>query len=287
MTLKHLLTFVTVAKTLSTTKAAELLYTSQPAVSLSISQLEHHYKIKLFRRVNNRLKLSVDGEKLLSYAKRVIDDFNHFEMVATTTSNIKNFKIGVSSYFSNKTILDLLKYVDDDINIQLVTDSFATVQNKILSGEFDIAIVHAAFHLDKLKTLTTIQDNLILVANKKYQSKIEDPLDIINFPLLLPDISTEQRKTFEYHLSNYMVKINPRLETNDFDTLVKAAISGYGIALVNESMVRDEIKSGLLKIVNVGDLVFNQFVFIISSIDFKHNVALDRILKKINLILTK
>ncbi|WP_240651700.1 LysR family transcriptional regulator [Serratia microhaemolytica] len=50
MDLNQLKTFVTVAETASLTRAANLLFLSQPAVSAHIKSLESEFKARLFNR---------------------------------------------------------------------------------------------------------------------------------------------------------------------------------------------------------------------------------------------
>ena len=56
MTLRHLHIFVTVVQNDNNlTKSAKALYTSQPAVSLAIHEMEGYYGVKLFDRLGKRL----------------------------------------------------------------------------------------------------------------------------------------------------------------------------------------------------------------------------------------
>ena len=50
ITRKHLAIFKTVAKTKSMSKAAKLLYISQPTISQKIQEIEDEYQVKLFER---------------------------------------------------------------------------------------------------------------------------------------------------------------------------------------------------------------------------------------------
>ncbi len=65
MTIRHLKIFLSVCKNnFNTTKAAEELHMTQPAVSLAIKELEQYYGVALFDRIGKRLKIT---EALLSY----------------------------------------------------------------------------------------------------------------------------------------------------------------------------------------------------------------------------
>ena len=63
--LNFLNTFETVARHLSFTNAAKELYVTQAAVSHQIRSLENHLGVELFHRVNRKIILTKEGEKLL------------------------------------------------------------------------------------------------------------------------------------------------------------------------------------------------------------------------------
>lgn len=64
-----LINFCTACRCHSLTGAANELFVTQPAVSLSIKELETEFGIILFYRQNNKLKLTEDGEAF--YAKAI------------------------------------------------------------------------------------------------------------------------------------------------------------------------------------------------------------------------
>jgi DNA-binding transcriptional LysR family regulator len=63
MTIRHLRILAAVCEYGSITVAAEKLYMTQPAVSLAIKELEEHYGVKLFDRLQDVFKLRrMEGE---------------------------------------------------------------------------------------------------------------------------------------------------------------------------------------------------------------------------------
>ena len=62
---RRLQVFYTVAKQLSFTKAAELLYMTQPAVTFQVKQLEEHFNTRLFERSHSKITLTPAGEAAL------------------------------------------------------------------------------------------------------------------------------------------------------------------------------------------------------------------------------
>ncbi len=69
---RRLQVFYTVAKQLSFTRAAELLYMTQPAVTFQVKQLEEHLNAKLFERAHGKIELTAAGAVALDYAERIL-----------------------------------------------------------------------------------------------------------------------------------------------------------------------------------------------------------------------
>ncbi|MCA1325888.1 LysR family transcriptional regulator [Herbaspirillum sp. alder98] len=78
MDIVHLRAFVTVAREGNLTRAAERLHVSQPAVSLQIKALQEQLGLQLFVRTASGMVLTVQGNKLLPLAERVLADMQDF-----------------------------------------------------------------------------------------------------------------------------------------------------------------------------------------------------------------
>ncbi len=70
---RRLQVFYTVAKQLSFTKAAELLFMTQPAVTFQVKQLEEHFNTRLFERSHWQDLAHPGGELALDYAERILN----------------------------------------------------------------------------------------------------------------------------------------------------------------------------------------------------------------------
>ena len=80
ITRKHLYIFKTVATTQSMSKAAQLLYISQPTISQKIQEIENQYDIKLFERYSKKLFITEEGKTLLNLTNSILglyDDMDH------------------------------------------------------------------------------------------------------------------------------------------------------------------------------------------------------------------
>src|SRR6266545_3406181 len=72
MDISKLRIFTTIARIGNFTRAAELLYLTQPTVSQQLATLEAHIGAPLIERLPRRLKLTPAGEALLPYAEQIL-----------------------------------------------------------------------------------------------------------------------------------------------------------------------------------------------------------------------
>ena len=68
----RLKTFVAIDDTGSFTRAAEIVFKTQSAVSMQLKRLEELAGRPLFGRDGRHAKLTEDGERLLDYARRIV-----------------------------------------------------------------------------------------------------------------------------------------------------------------------------------------------------------------------
>ena len=88
MELRHLRYFVSVAETLSFTKAAEKLHTAQPSLSRQIKDLEEELGIRLLNRTKRVVTLTDEGRSFLIDAKRLL------ALAAETIASVRRVHTG-------------------------------------------------------------------------------------------------------------------------------------------------------------------------------------------------
>ena len=73
MTLQQLKYIVTVAEAGTFSKAAKMLFLSQPSLTKAIKELEKEMDIIIFDRTNKGVSVSKEGEVFLGYARQVLE----------------------------------------------------------------------------------------------------------------------------------------------------------------------------------------------------------------------
>ena len=144
MTITQMKYFITAAKCLNFTKAAEILFITQPALSRQIAAIEQELNMQLFVRTNRFVRLTPPAEVLLREFEQIYDDYN------LAVANARNSFQGLSGEL-NIGILEgmylgdlfpgILQYLDQyypNIKINLHTYSFNALIRKLYQNELDI-----------------------------------------------------------------------------------------------------------------------------------------------------
>ena len=101
MELQQLKYFKMVADTGKISEAAKALFISPPALSATISRLEHELDVKLFDRTNNRIILNKHGKLLLGYVNQVLSILDNMEIELQQSKQQEQDHIQVAVTFSN------------------------------------------------------------------------------------------------------------------------------------------------------------------------------------------
>ena len=123
---QQLLTFITVAKNGSFSKAAEAAFISPTAVMKQIDALEERLGVTLFRRTNHGLALTEAGESVLSDAKYLVDYAARAEEKAREIDrkeNQRSIRIGTSLMTPAKFILDIwteIQSIAPNLKVELI-----------------------------------------------------------------------------------------------------------------------------------------------------------------------
>lgn len=105
-----------VAASSSMREAATGLYVSQPALSASIRELEEELGILIFERTNKGISLTEDGREFLSYAKKVVAQYEVLEERYISVGRDKEqFSVSTQHYnFAIKSFTEVIKQFEPE-----------------------------------------------------------------------------------------------------------------------------------------------------------------------------
>ncbi|MEE9346109.1 MAG: LysR substrate-binding domain-containing protein [Methylococcales bacterium] len=238
-------------------KASHELFVTPEAVGQLIRKLESHLNTKLFNRDLNKKKL-IPIPEVLELLPNLTEAFRHLSLIERRLVGLsENSQLIISAppSLASKWLiprLDSIRGLLHDENIRLNVTSDLVDFN---SREADVAIRYGTGHWNDLITHKILgNEKLFPVCSKHYLEKTAD-LNIVNDlkkNTLIKD-NTIKDPTYPSWLTwfrmfgdNHQPDEIRFLEFNNTLMAIDAAISGQGIALAREYLVKDELKSGNL-----------------------------------------
>ena len=164
--LNHLEAFCILAETLNFSKAAQLLSTSQPAISRKIKTLEDNLGYELFLRTNKQVQLSKKGMELKD---RILPSYQHLISNITTT-NIEDRVVRIGSIYEAGLRL-LIPVIgdwqkDNSIKVEISFGSAEDLCEKLHRGEIDFALIHRVPEQQSIVAHDVFNDQAILIGQK-------------------------------------------------------------------------------------------------------------------------
>ena len=280
-TLQQLRILKAVATEKNFTKAAEVLYLSQPYLSKQIKTLEKNLDILLLNRKSSKISLTENGKVFLQYSERILAlcEESCRALVDLKNGERGNLTIGASQtigiYLMPK-ILTLFAQTYPQINLKLEVNSTRIITKSIVNREIDIAVVGGEISKNLKKNLTMedfVYDELKLIISKSHpfakKKKIyKEDLYYLDF-ITLNSNSTIQ-KFIENKLIQNQIEIKQLktiLQLNSIEGLKTAVSLGLGAAFVSSSAIEKEIKLQTIEIIQIEDLKIARKLSIISNPD--------------------
>ena len=143
MDLKQLQYFVACAQTGSFSDAAKILYSTQPSVSKVIKALEDTLGMQLFERLPRGIRLTVQGQKVYSYACRITSEIDVLENMASRgmTKWIR-ISMNPSSWLANQFVDFYNETYEKNYHFQLTTAGVRSVMERVRDYMDDIGFVY-------------------------------------------------------------------------------------------------------------------------------------------------
>lgn len=266
MTIRHIKIFEAVCECdYNTTKAAEKLHMTQPAVSLAISELENYYGVKLFDRISRRLYISEAGKKFLDYAKNISLAFNDMEKTIRNWDDHGTLSAGASISIGAQLMPVLVSrftknHPETEIKVRI--DRSDHLENALQDNTLDFALIEGIIHNPNLISEDFLEDSLVIVTagNGRYQNG--DVLTVDEFlsqRFLLREYGSGTRELFDSTLSSLgYLPPEPSWESLSTAALLNAASMGLGIAVVPCRMIHDRVEDGSVCVIQVEGIEFRR-----------------------------
>lgn len=248
-------TFYYVAKNESISRAANELLISQPAISKAIKTLEDQLNTNLFIRKRDGVELTEAGEAIYKKIKDAMDLIGSAENDLKTLTNMESGTINIGA---SKTIIHefLMPYIKSfhkaypNINIKIHTDKTSDIIKKAKMGIIDVIFTNLPYTLpQEFNEFKLIDLHDCFVANEdfsEYKNKKLTIKDLENLPLLVLTKGTATRIRLDNFCEENNIHIKPAMEFSSNTLIKEFTEEGFGIGLLNEEHIKEELQSGKL-----------------------------------------
>jgi DNA-binding transcriptional LysR family regulator len=256
-------TFVTVAQTRSVTGAGEILHCSQPAVSRRLAQLERTVGAQLFERVPTGMALSAAGMQLLPYAQTAL------AAVGDGLESVRSLRDGVSGPLtiaivgtlastSLTGVLRALAARHPGLDLRLRTSTSLEAIDLVRRGEATFGISYAFAGGPALTSEVVFEETLAVICAPDHPRARTTVRSLsmlrterwLAFPLRERQPETSARQVHGI-LAAAGVPADAVLMIDSLTAQKRLVEAGFGIALMQDSGVLEELAAGTLQTIGL------------------------------------
>lgn len=242
--------FCTVVKSGNMSSAAKELYISQPAVSMSIKQLEERFGKPLLIRSSKGITPTAEGSVIFEYLNQALDliDTAEKKYMEMAHLEIGEVRIGANDTILNYYLLPYIKkFVESHqtITFKATNHTSGETVKMLKSGEVDIGFVNLPIDIDKnLDVIKCIDVEDCLIGGVKYKHLAKDGIhinELANLPILLLEKTSNTRKFLEKSIAQHGFILEPNIELGSNDLLIEFAKINLGVTFVTKQFSVNKI----------------------------------------------
>jgi LysR family transcriptional regulator, transcriptional activator of the cysJI operon len=274
--------FYHVVRTRSFSKAAEVMFMTQPGVSNHMAQLEAQIGLNLLTREKGRFELTKEGKTIYKYAERMERVVRELQNTISGFQKVTRplLKIGTTTTYSQLImphILSAFQSANPNIQIRLDSGSSDDMEKTLHSLKNDIAIVANTKLSRNIQAIPFAREELVLITSKKHPlaAKGEVELsDIARYPLIIREAGSATRTVVLEALKAVNIIPSVLIEVKSTDFIKEWVAEGKGISVLIKRVVSPE-ELNLLSVISLKPTLFlENFVLFLKS--RRHNSTIER-----------
>lgn len=243
-------TFLRIVDAGNLSAAARQLGTSQPTVSRRLQQLESSLGVALLKRSTHAMQLTDAGERYVLRARALLGDWQQFERSLRAEDEAPEglLRVVVPHAFGQEQLLGpVIEYLR----------RYPAVQVEWMLYDGPVRLVEDAIdcliRVGKLDSDTLIArkihevERIVVAAPSLLEGRVyHRPSQLEALPWIALKTYYRNRVKLERDGKSESFAIRPRFITDSLFALRNAALSGTGVAIASEWIVREDIASGRL-----------------------------------------
>jgi DNA-binding transcriptional LysR family regulator len=257
--------FYEAARHESFTKAGEVLFLTQPAVSFQIKSLEAEIGARLFRREKNRMLLTGVGEIVFRYARDILALYDRAEAeIARLIQHVGGkLLVGVTNVIAKYVLprpIGAFKKLNPQVSIVLQTGNTDSIVEDLLRGELDLAIVSDPLDVKDCVVEPWIREDLLLIvpSDHRWSGRRAIALeDLAREPFIMREEGSGTRRMLELYLEKKGLAfgdLNVVLTLGSTEAVKAGVEAGAGVSVISSLSLRSELETGSIRTVAIEGL---------------------------------
>lgn len=248
MEFRQLEYFITLAKELHFTRAAEKLHISQPTLSHQIKALEDEVGTQLFDRIGKKITLTEAGKILYDQSLNIFSiientkmQLNELEMIQRGSLKIGALPGELSNFVSDILVSYVQQYPQVKISVHSSDDLITLLNDNQVDYAFSYRYDSMHNCDEQIVQIPLYKDKFVFVAGKNHPLMEKEELnlsELIDEPLILFSELQMCRKIINTVAKLEQVPINPVFETSDIHTIFDFVKKDLGGTIVAESFYK-------------------------------------------------
>lgn len=258
MDLASLQVFQAVVRERSFSRAAEKLYRTQPAVSISIRKLEEWVGQPLFVRGSGAKLLTDAGMLLVEYADRMLNLREEIQKGMKELRGLERGQLSVgvneSSIHALLPALDRYRRLHPGIHIRVQRVFSRDVPRELLSHHLDIGVISYLPEERELAAVEFHRDSLVMVVwpgHRLAKRKQVDVTELGEEMFVGHIVESPYRQRVMQMFAKHRVPLNMKLELPTLESIKLCVEAKRGVAIVPRMCVEQEIARGDLREVRI------------------------------------
>src|SRR3990170_3997740 len=261
MNLHELEVFLAVAREKNFSRAAKVLFRTQPAVSLAIRRLETDLGETLFDRSGKVAALTDAGQMLLGYAERLVNLRGEIRPALAELHNLERGRVRVGA---NETgalyLLPLIaryRRLHPQVKVEIVRSLARSIPQELHKRNLDLGVLSYRPEDKQLASVVVYRDRLSFIVYPTHRLAPR------------PRAATRQlgQETFAAHniwspyrervlrtFEKYRVPLHMDVELPTVESIKKLVQMRQAVALVPRMCIEDELREGVLVEVEIPEL---------------------------------
>lgn len=272
--------FLTVAREKSFSRAAEKLYRTQPAVSLSVRRLEDWVGQPLFVRGQRAVRLTDAGEVLRDYAERILNLREETRRAVEDLGGLRRGRVSLgvneSSIHALLPLLERFHRLHPDIHIAVQRTFSRDIPTEVLNYRLDLGVVSYVPQDEKLAAERIFRDQLAFVVppgHRLARRRVVDIAELGEETFIAHIVDSPYRWQVIQLFEKHRVPLRMGVELPTIESIKRFVQMGVGVAIVPRMCVRWEVEHRLLAELRIRQLKLPRDLYLVHRRDARFSRA--------------